>query len=197
MRPAQNRAMPDSPQPKLLLSRAMSALTGRGPFASHSTTDAVGHNGSDGDSPAFPLVRTLLEPPAGIDRRPHPYHGTTRNRCAERRYRRSRSTVGAKVMGSPSAKGSAHFPATLFASERLPQPAHRTGPVPLPRSAARSGGRYQPAEQYGSSAHRRTAASAAPRTAAPSTSTRDGGIPRSGHTQTKASGPGGGRGRTR
>ena len=55
--------MPDSPQPKLLLSRAMSALTGRGPFASHSTTDAVGHNGSDGDSPAFPLVRTLLEPP--------------------------------------------------------------------------------------------------------------------------------------
>ena len=67
MRPAQNRAMPDSPQPKLLLSRAMSALTGRGPFASHSTTDAVGHNGSDGDSPAFPLVRTLLEPPAGIE----------------------------------------------------------------------------------------------------------------------------------
>jgi hypothetical protein len=67
MRPAQNRAMPDSPQPKLLLSRAMSALTGRGPFASHSTTDAVGHNGSDGDSPAFPLVRALLEPPAGME----------------------------------------------------------------------------------------------------------------------------------
>jgi hypothetical protein len=61
----------------------------------------------------------------------------------------------------------------------------------------RSGGRHQSAEQYGSSDHRRTAASAALRTAAPSTSTREGGISRSGHTQTKASGPGGGRGRTR
>ena len=53
------------------------------------------------------------------------------------------------------------------------------------------GGRYQPAEQYGSSAHSRTAASAAPRTAAPSTSTREDGMPCAGHTQTKASGPGG------
>ena len=49
----------------------------------------------------------------------------------------------------------------------------------------------QSAEQYGSSTHSRTAASAARRTAEPSTSARDGGIPRSGHTQAKAMGPGG------
>jgi hypothetical protein len=112
------------------------------------------------------------------------------------RYRRSRPTVGAKVMGSPSAKGCAHFSVILFASERLSN--HLIGQYRFPSTtAARSGGRHQSAEQYGSSAHRRTAASAAPRTAAPSTSTRTGGIPRSGHTQTKARGPGGGRGRTR
>jgi hypothetical protein len=136
-------------------------------------------------------------PRDGGHRRPHPYHGTTRNRCANRRFPRSCPTVRAKVMGSPSAKGCAHFPVTLFASESLPQSAHRTGSVPLPRSAASSGRRHQSAEQYGSSAHRRTAASAAPRTAAPSILRRDGGIPRSGHTQTKVSGPGGGRGRIR
>jgi hypothetical protein len=57
----------------------------------------------------------VVEPPPESNRRPHPYHGTTRNRCAHRRLPRSRSTVGAKVMGSPSAKGCAHFPVTLFA----------------------------------------------------------------------------------
>ena len=45
MRPAQNRAVPDTPRPKLLLS-AISALAARGPFASHSTSDVAGCNGS-------------------------------------------------------------------------------------------------------------------------------------------------------
>ena len=43
-------------------------------------------------------------PPPESNRRPHPYHGTTRNRCADRRFPRSRPTVGAKVIGSLSAK---------------------------------------------------------------------------------------------
>ena len=46
MRPAQNRAMPDTPRPKALLSRAIRALTARRPFASHSDTEVVGSNGS-------------------------------------------------------------------------------------------------------------------------------------------------------
>jgi hypothetical protein len=40
------RAVPDTPRPKLLLSRAIGALTARGPFTSHSTTDVAGCNGS-------------------------------------------------------------------------------------------------------------------------------------------------------
>jgi hypothetical protein len=43
---SQNRAIPDTPRPTLLLSRAISALTARGPFASHSTSDVVACNGS-------------------------------------------------------------------------------------------------------------------------------------------------------
>jgi hypothetical protein len=42
----------------------------------------------------------LVEPPPESNRRPHPYHGTTRNRCAERRIPRSRPTVRVKVIGS-------------------------------------------------------------------------------------------------
>ena len=38
--------MPDSPRPTLLLSRAIRTLTACGPFASHSTMDVVGSNGS-------------------------------------------------------------------------------------------------------------------------------------------------------
>jgi hypothetical protein len=48
-------------------------------------------------------------PPPESNRRPHPYHGTTRNRCADRRFPRSRPTVGAKVIGSLSTKLCAHF----------------------------------------------------------------------------------------
>jgi hypothetical protein len=36
-------------------------------------------------------------PPPESNRRPHPYHGTTGNRCAERRFPRSRPTVGPKL----------------------------------------------------------------------------------------------------
>jgi hypothetical protein len=37
------------------------------------------------------------------------YHGTTRNRCADRHIRRSRPTVRAEVIGSPSTRLCAHF----------------------------------------------------------------------------------------
>jgi hypothetical protein len=105
-------------------------------------------------------------PPPESNRRPHPYHGTTGNRCAERHSRRSRSTVRVKVMGSASTQLCGHS-------------------------------RHQSSPQYGSSRQSVTAASAASRIAAPSTSRRDDGIPRSGQVQMNASGPGGGRGRAR
>jgi hypothetical protein len=46
----------------------------------------------------------MWSPPPESNRRPHPYHGTTRNRCAERRFPWSLATVGTKVIGSLSAK---------------------------------------------------------------------------------------------
>jgi hypothetical protein len=46
----------------------------------------------------------VVEPPPESNRRSHPYHGTTRNRCANRHSPRSRPTVGPEVIGSPSAK---------------------------------------------------------------------------------------------
>jgi hypothetical protein len=54
--------------------------------------------------PCFGLVSLGVEPPPELNRRPHPYHGTTGNRCAERRSRRSRPTVGVEVIGSLSPK---------------------------------------------------------------------------------------------
>jgi hypothetical protein len=67
MRPAQNRAIPDTPRPKALLSRTISALTARArripiPLRMGSATTAP-----DDDSPAFALVRAYVEPPAGIE----------------------------------------------------------------------------------------------------------------------------------
>jgi site-specific DNA recombinase len=47
-------------------------------------------------------------PPPESNRRPHPYHATTGNRCADRRFPRSRPTVGAKVIGSPSTQLCGH-----------------------------------------------------------------------------------------
>jgi hypothetical protein len=41
-----DRAVADTPSPKVLLSRAISAMTARRPFASHSAADVVGCNGS-------------------------------------------------------------------------------------------------------------------------------------------------------
>jgi hypothetical protein len=49
--------------------------------------------------------------PPESNRRPHPYHGTTRNRCADHHSPSSCPTVGAEVMGSPPAKLCAHLPA--------------------------------------------------------------------------------------
>jgi hypothetical protein len=46
---------------------------------------------------------------ARIGWRAHPYHGTTGNRCADRRCPRSRPTVRAEVIGSLPAKLCAHF----------------------------------------------------------------------------------------
>jgi hypothetical protein len=44
----------------------------------------------------------VWSPPPESNRRPRPYHGTTRNRCADDRFPRSRPTVGVEVIGSPS-----------------------------------------------------------------------------------------------
>jgi hypothetical protein len=51
----------------------------------------------------------MWSPPPESNRRPHPYHGTTGNRCADARFCRSCRTVGAEVIGSPSAKLCAHL----------------------------------------------------------------------------------------
>jgi hypothetical protein len=51
----------------------------------------------------------VWSPPPESNRRPHPYHGTTRNRCADRRFPRSRPTVRVEVIGSLPAKVCAHF----------------------------------------------------------------------------------------
>jgi hypothetical protein len=75
----------------------------------------------DGDPPAFPLVRAWVEPPPESNRRPHPYHGTTRNRCADRRSPRSRPTVRAEVIGSLSVKLCVLFQANA----EMPGPSHR------------------------------------------------------------------------
>ena len=55
-----------------------------------------------GDAQRFRWSALVWSPPPESNRRPHPYHGTTRNRCANRRSSRSRPTVGVEVIGSPS-----------------------------------------------------------------------------------------------
>jgi hypothetical protein len=60
------------------------------------------------DDHCFRWSAWVWSPPPESNRRPHPYHGTTRNRCAEPRFPRSRPTVGAKVIGSLSAELCAH-----------------------------------------------------------------------------------------
>jgi hypothetical protein len=46
--------------------------------------------------------------PQETNRRPHPHHGTTGNRCADRHFPSSRATVGAEVIGALSAKLCTH-----------------------------------------------------------------------------------------
>jgi hypothetical protein len=58
----------------------------------------------DGDRQRFRWSAFVWSPPPESNRRPHPYHGTTGNRCADHRLPGSRPTVGAKVIGSLSAK---------------------------------------------------------------------------------------------
>src|SRR5207247_3847140 len=52
----------------------------------------------------FRWSERMWSPPPESNRRPHPYHGTTRNRCANRRFPSSGPTVGAKVKRSLNAK---------------------------------------------------------------------------------------------
>ena len=66
----------------------------------------------------------VWSPPPESNRRPHPYHGTTRNRCADRRIPRSRPTVGAKVIGSLSAQLCALF--KPCANRRWSKPSSRS-----------------------------------------------------------------------
>src|SRR5215213_11412286 len=53
----------------------------------------------------FALVGLCVVPPPESKRRPHPYHGTTRNHCADRRFPRSHVTVEAKDKRSLNAQG--------------------------------------------------------------------------------------------
>jgi hypothetical protein len=62
------------------------------------------HPGGRENDQHFRWSERMWSPPPESNRRPHPYHGTTRNRCAERPFPRSRPTVVAKVIGSPSPK---------------------------------------------------------------------------------------------
>jgi hypothetical protein len=75
-------------------------------------TPALEHNpaGTEGQAthPASAAV-SMWSPPPESNRRPHPYHGTTRNRCADRHFPSSRPTVGVEVIGSLPAKVCAHF----------------------------------------------------------------------------------------
>jgi hypothetical protein len=93
---------------------SISAATGRRPAPTHSVQIGLANlwqaavAGPPGLQQAghVPGLSWWLvwSPPPESNRRPHPYHGTTRNRCANRRSPRSRPTVGAEVIGSPSAK---------------------------------------------------------------------------------------------
>jgi hypothetical protein len=58
-------------------------------------------------------------PPPESNRRPHPYHGTTGNRCADRRFPRSRLTVRPKVIGSPPPQLCVHSADPAAALPRL------------------------------------------------------------------------------
>src|SRR5215213_6244906 len=61
----------------------------------------------------------------------HPYHGTAGNRCADRRFPRSRSTVGAEVIGSFGSSYAFSRPRLILAEvSMLGTGAHKAGPLP-------------------------------------------------------------------
>ena len=162
MRPVQHRAIADAPRPKWLLSRAISAPTASWPFASPFQCGCGRPRRLR--TATYQRLRWsawVWSPPPESNRRPHPYHGTTRNRCADHRFPRSRPTVRAEVIGSPSTKLCAHFPHDVRDCRTIPTSDQRSQSVPLPRSALTLGGSCQSSAQYGSSSHRVAAASAA------------------------------------
>jgi hypothetical protein len=90
------------------------------------------------------IGRTLSIPRS----RTHPYHGTTRNRCADRRFPRSRPTVGAEVIGSLAAKLCALLRAWCWSSPKqailragVLEPRHLPQLVGEMRPVCRCGGR--------------------------------------------------------
>ena len=148
--------------------------------------------------PAFALVRAYVEPPAGIEPATPSLPWNHQEPLCEPPFPQVAADRRGQSYGFSFGEGMRSLPGhALRESERLPNDVIGQHRFPFHDRLFALAGRHQSAEQYGSSDHRRTAASAAPRTAALSTSTPDGGIPRSAHTQTKARGPGGGRGRTR
>jgi hypothetical protein len=67
------------------------------------TTSVARSTGPDREvDKRFSWSACVWGPPPESNRRPHPYPGTTRNRCADRRFPRSCRTVGAEVIGSLS-----------------------------------------------------------------------------------------------
>jgi hypothetical protein len=68
-------------------------------------------------------------PPPESNRRPRPYQGTTRNRCASRRFPRSGLTVGVDVIGSLSAKVCAHSRQASWLATEASHPPNSGGSV--------------------------------------------------------------------
>ena len=133
MRPAQHRAVPDTPRPKLLLSRAIRALTARKPFGSHSTTDAAGYKRlRTATHQHFRWSEPMWSPPPESNRRPHPYHESCAHRCADRRFRSSLATVDRQVMCSTGGGSWFGSPAPL-ATLILARPTSSRGRRKLPR----------------------------------------------------------------
>jgi hypothetical protein len=110
------------------------------PSAVHTSTDPATGRQPAGSVQAAPRTTTdqrfrwsehVWSPPPESNRRPHPYHGTTGNRCADRRFPRSRSTVRVEVIGSLLAKVCAHFRSQQFATRRtLPDQCHQSSATP-------------------------------------------------------------------
>jgi hypothetical protein len=138
-----------------------------------------------------------VEPPAGIEPATPSLPWNHREPLCEPPFAQVAHDRWGESYGFSSGEGMRSLSVTLFAGSAGNPTGSSDCVHILPWSAFTPADVDQSAEQYGSSAHRVTAASAARRTAALSTSMREGEILRSGHTQMKARGPGGGRGRAR